>query len=210
MLTGWALGVILYVGKSNSNLKIYIKNIHKKDGLSIHLDTWMTMTKASLPANLHKTCSVSKKQTCIVVLWCTETLELLLQHTQPTNMLCYVAVTNNLQISVAQQINFTSLQGSLQGNGWRRKGALLHIVTQGLRPIEVPPSGTLPLFTKQGLRGARGSYRAFPLPQCKSILYITSTYILFTCTGDQLCLTAKGLGSVSSPMPRKKRRIGCW
>lgn len=73
----------------------------------------------SLPADLHRTCSMSKTLLRAVVLGGTGTLEVSLQHSQPilTDMPGYVAVANHPQIPVARQINFTSLQLSLQGNG---------------------------------------------------------------------------------------------
>lgn len=52
------------------------------------------------------------------------------------------------------------------------------MVTQGLRLMELPPSGTSPLLTEQGLREASRSYRAFPLPQCKSITHHFHIYFI--------------------------------
>lgn len=118
-----------------------------------------------------------------------ETLALSLQYPQPllTAMLGYAAVANHPQSSVARQINFRPLQGSAQGNGCSGGGALLHRVTQGLRPMEVLTSGTLSLFSQQGLREVEGSYRAFPLPWCKRITHhFHVCLILQRVTGTQV------------------------
>ena len=101
------------------------------------------------------------------------------------------------------------LQGSLQGNGWKGKGVLLHTVTQGLRLMEAPPSGTLPLLSQQKwkeLEGPRGPSHCLNI----KVSYITSIYISLGRTGHWLCLTAKGLGSIMSSMPKKERRTDYW